>query len=341
MSENKNNASLEEKLNIKRIMKTNSIRDAIFLSIAIFIILPGGFFFILISYNLYRERKNFIKQNPSFEYTPELKDFLLGIIFFFFLYIIRFLSIKHIFLKSAEKTIVQIPSKDLRKKKVEKAAIARFRCLWYIIITIVGYYCLKDEEWLPKSLGGTARSLKDLNLFWEDLPYQAQNKKVIYYYMIQFGSALCTFVLQFKESRSRNSYGEFLLHDMATLMLLVISFLNNYIRMGAVVLFLHDISDIFSYGCKIFVDTDQTVLTFINYVSLIITWVYTRLYIFPFQVILQCFTNNIWARPELVGYIIIAICLITLLILHVYWIILLINIGIKFVFNGEFDDIQD
>jgi len=128
---------------------------------------------------------------------------------------------------------------------------------------------------------------------------------------------------------------------MATLILLVISFLNNYLRMGAVVLFLHDISDIFSYGCKIFVDTVYLKTTLFFYVSLVLSWFWTRLYVFPFQVILQCFTNNIWARPELVGYMIIAICLVTLLCLHVYWIVLILGIGVKFLRTGEADDMQD
>jgi len=325
---------------IKRLMKTNSTRDGIFLSMALFVILPVGLIFIYVSYNLYRERKNFVLEHKGFEYTPELKDFIIGIISCIIIYLIRVNSIKYIFTSRAEKTVIEFPSEELRNKKVEKAAFARFRTLWYIFITVVGYYCLKDVEWLPKTLGGKA-NFKDLNLFWEGLPYQPQERKVVIYYMIQFGSALCTFILQFKQNRTRNSYGELLLHDLATLVLLIISFLNNYLRMGAVVLFLHDISDIFSYGCKIFVDTEYLKTTLFFYVNLVLTWFWTRLYVFPFQVILQCFTNNIWARPELVGYMIIAICLATLLCLHVYWIVLILGIGVKFLRTGEADDMQD
>jgi len=85
-----------------------------------------------------------------------------------------------------------------------QAAFARFRSLWYLAITIIGYYCLKDVEYLPRTLGGKAR-FEDLNLFWDGLPYQPQDRKVVVYYMIQFGSALCTFILQFKQNRTRNS----------------------------------------------------------------------------------------------------------------------------------------
>jgi len=38
---------------------------------------------------------------------------------------------------------------------------------------------------------------------------------------------------------------------------------------------------------------------------------------------------------------IIAICLATLLCLHVYWIVLILNIGVKFLRTGEADDMQD
>jgi ceramide synthetase len=269
-----------------------------------------------------------------------IRDFKLALIFFAIIYFVRVNSVKYIFMKRAEKTVIDFPSKEYRQKKVFKAAYARFRCLWYIFIVSVGYYCLKDVEWFPRTLGGKAR-YKDLNLFWDELPYQPQERKVVIYYMIQIGSAICTFVLRFKQNHTRNNYSELLLHDMATIMLLSMSYLNNYLRMGSVVLFLHDISDIFSYGCKIFVDTVHEYITLFFYFGLVSTWFYTRIIIYPFEIILQCFTNNIWARPELVGYMIIAICLSTLLCLHIYWIIVFISIGTKYLRTGEADDLQD
>jgi len=50
---------------LKRLMKTNSTRDAIFLFTAVYIILPIGLIFIAISYNIYRERSVFVEQHPE------------------------------------------------------------------------------------------------------------------------------------------------------------------------------------------------------------------------------------------------------------------------------------
>jgi len=50
---------------IKRLMKTNSTRDGIFLFMAIFVILPIGLLFILKSYLLYKERKDFVKTHEG------------------------------------------------------------------------------------------------------------------------------------------------------------------------------------------------------------------------------------------------------------------------------------
>jgi len=61
----KKKLSREERYNIKRIMKTNSTRDAIFLSTALFVILPIGLIFIAVSYNIYRQRKNFVNTHPG------------------------------------------------------------------------------------------------------------------------------------------------------------------------------------------------------------------------------------------------------------------------------------
>lgn len=324
---------------IKRVMKTTSTRDAIFLWFALYVIFPGSVYFLFVSYNIYKERKQFSLEHPEFPYSPDIRYLGIAILTTIIVYTVREYTVNNIFMKKAEKMVLPIPSKSLRKKKVYKSAFAMYRTIWYVSITLFGYYCLKDEEWLPKLLGGKA-SFQDLAKFWVDLPYQKQEKKVMIYYMIQLGNALCTYLSQFK-NRSRNSYGEFLLHDEATITLLLLSFLNNYLRMGAVILILHDISDIFSYSCKIVVDTKHIYLTLAAFIGLITSWIYTRLYIFPFHVILQCFTNNIWARPELVGYTVIAICLIALLCLHVYWFFIFVAIGKKFIVTGEADDMQD
>jgi len=67
----KEKLSKNEKYTIKRIMRTNSTRDAIFLSTALFLILPVGLVFIFISYNIYRERKEFVAKYPLVSMTKK------------------------------------------------------------------------------------------------------------------------------------------------------------------------------------------------------------------------------------------------------------------------------
>ena len=55
----------EDNTVIRRLMKTNSTRDGIFLFMALFVILPIGIMFILVSYNIYKERKNFVKTHEG------------------------------------------------------------------------------------------------------------------------------------------------------------------------------------------------------------------------------------------------------------------------------------
>jgi len=59
----KRNSSKKKKSLIKRLFKTESTRDAIFFFTALFVILPAGLIFLYISFNIYRERKEFANKH--------------------------------------------------------------------------------------------------------------------------------------------------------------------------------------------------------------------------------------------------------------------------------------
>ncbi len=57
------------------------------------------------------------------------------------------------------------------------------------------------------------------------------------------------------------------------------------VKIGSLVLFVHDIADVVGYSIKASVDTQYTKVTLTLYVSLLVVWGFTRLYVFPVYVL--------------------------------------------------------
>ena len=58
-------------------------------------------------------------------------------------------------------------------------------------------------------------------------------------------------------------------------------YLINFIRIGTLVLFVHDVPDIFAYAIKFVVDTGNAPLILTFYFALLAVWGYVRLFVFP------------------------------------------------------------
>ncbi len=108
------------------------------------------------------------------------------------------------------------------------------------------------------------------------------------------------------------------------------------VRVGALVLFLHDIADVMAYSVKAVVDTRYTYVTLSAYAGLLAAWGYTRLYVFPFYVIPHAVVPGELTVAFLTGYAMIW----TLQALHLYWYTLFLIMGYRFAVSGKTVDIQ-
>ena len=132
---------------------------------------------------------------------------------------------------------------------------------------------------------------------------------------------------------------EMLLHHSITVLLVSLAYLMNYLPMSLLILFSHDISDAFVSYARFLVDTNSKYLAFFVYLFLIISWFYTRLIIFPFDLIrVSCYMNPM--MHEMYGIGILGAMVHVLVLLHLYWFVLLINMGIKFVKTSTPEDTQ-
>ena len=129
--------------------------------------------------------------------------------------------------------------------------------------------------------------------------------------------------------RKRSDFPEYVLHHFLTFTLILFSYVLNYLPIGAVVMILHDVTDL---GCSIFklvVDITPTVVQVIGYLFMIVPWVYFRLWFFPSHVILRIVEElQTWHSyvPANMAMITMLTAFLSLLFcLHVFWFYLMVK----------------
>jgi ceramide synthetase len=138
------------------------------------------------------------------------------------------------------------------------------------------------------------------------------------------------------ENRNHKSFIEYSMHHIITMYLLIFSYLGNLI-IGAPVLFIHNISDTMVALMRFFSDTDYQGVMPVLTISMVITWIYTRIFCFGvliYEVIfsMEYFATYQWLHPIFGGL------LISLYILHIFWTYLMLKIVYKFSQKGRLED---
>lgn len=92
-----------------------------------------------------------------------------------------------------------------------------------------------------------------------------------------------------------NDFEEMLLHHLATNSLYLAYIFGNQIPIGCFISFLHDLADVPGHTVKFVNTTKHTTLCAILFAITILTWFYTRVYIFP-QVNMYVFDGHTYAE---------------------------------------------
>lgn len=229
--------------------------------------------------------------------------------------------------------------------RVDRFAFCLFKLCYFVFIVSWGYRVLSDTDFLPPELGGKAGS-SIANTFRPDPPsYRNElvlDEQLMAYYMCQLAYHSHSLMFQFYLS-SRNDLLEMLLHHIVTIFLILFSFLSNYTKIGLIIGFIHDIADISSYAVKCFADSAYKKTTAVIFLSVLASWGYTRLYVFPFVTIKYLIVDCWHPKMNEVDISLIWFCIIMLVILqvlHCYWYGLFLYMGYRFVVTGSTKDVQ-
>lgn len=214
----------------------------------------------------------------------------------------------------------------LRKRFCE----ASWRCVFYLFAFVYGVLALYDKPWFY--------NLKDV---WAGFPKQSMLPSQYWYYILEMGFYL-SLVLRLTFDVKRKDFKEQVIHHTATMTLLSFSWISNYIRIGTLVMAVHDSSDILLEGAKVLNYAKWQKSSDGIFVVFTILFMVTRLVIFPFWLIHCTWVYPLDEFPPFFGYYFFNVMLSVLQLLHIYWAMLISRMVYKFIFSKlEGDDRSD
>lgn len=144
-------------------------------------------------------------------------------------------------------------------------------------------------------------------------------------------SAVCTQLFDVK----RKDFTEMIIHHIATLTLLVFSWILNFVRIGSLVLVSHDIADVIMEGAKTLRYLGYTNACNVLFITFTFTWLVTRLGFFPFYIIRSTFIETVSLFTDYYAvHIFFNFFLFVLLALHVFWFTLILKVAMKSLQSG-------
>jgi len=243
--------------------------------------------------------------------------------FSFTMLVALFLTLARVYVQSATMKL----AKHLEVKENVKFSESCWKSLYYVSSTTVGLTFVFTSDWFPN----TANCWRN---YPDGMPISTPLRIFTLYQLgFYWHSLYAHFVYEVK----RSDYWPLLLHHIATIVLINCSYQMNFHRIGLLIVVAHDVNDVFFEIGKLFVYMQKERVTNVLFVFLLISWVTTRLGIFPFMLIYSALfeSQNIIPYDISPFWLIFNSMLLFLLTLHIYWFGLMLRMAVRVVRGKE------
>ena len=237
-----------------------------------------------------------------------------------------------------------------------------FRLCYHSFISLVGLYFFWDAPWWDEAKGGT------VNLYI-NFPQDPVKPSMAWYYLFQaaynvdamFSLLEISLKVKFFPRKNplmpitirwadtvRGDFNEMMVHHIVTNALVFLSSHFRQTRIGSMVFWMHDISDVPVDLCKLANFVKWHNGTVFAFVSLCIMWFFTRLCVLPFKIWLSVYTESAYLcegnpthfQVYYYGYMPVFLVLLAALIgLHVVWFSMFIKMAYILIFEGKAKDV--
>ncbi|CAN1151118.1 ASC1-like protein [Linum perenne] len=269
------------------------------------------------------------------ESYPAYEDYIVLPALAFFFPTVRFLLDRFVFEKVGRRMIfgkghhiVKDEAED--RKKIRKFKESAWKCIYYLSAEILALTVTYNEPWFTNT-----------RFFWvgpgdQVWPDQQMKLKLKGLYMYTAGFyTYSIFALIFWETR-RADFGVSMGHHVATVILIVMSYILRFGRAGSIVLAIHDASDVFLEVGKMSKYSGAEGIASCAFLLFVLSWILLRLIYYPFWILwstsYEVVTILDIEKHEKDGpifYYVFNSLLYCLLVLHIYWWVLIYRMLVK------------
>ncbi|CAJ1060625.1 ceramide synthase 2-like [Xyrichtys novacula] len=210
-----------------------------------------------------------------------------------------------------------------RPSNTKKFCEASWRFVFYLAAFTAGLASLINTPWFW-----------DHRECWRGYPKQPVAEAHHWYYILEMGFYL-SLLLSVSVDVKRKDFKEQVIHHIATLFLIGFSYCANYVRVGTLVMFVHDSSDFLLESAKMFHYAGWTTTCDSLFVVFAVVFLVTRLVVLPSRVIYSTLVVSKDYFKPFNGYYFFNALLLVLQALHIFWAYLILRMVYKFVFLGK------
>ncbi|XP_038722840.1 LAG1 longevity assurance homolog 3-like isoform X2 [Tripterygium wilfordii] len=219
---------------------------------------------------------------------------------------------------------------DETRKKIRKFKESAWKCVYYLSAELLALSVTYEEPWFTNT---TNFWVGPGDQVWPDQKMKFKLKGV-YMYTAGFYT-YSIFALIFWETR-RSDFGVSMGHHVATVILIILSYILRFARVGSVVLALHDASDVFLEVGKMSKYSGAETMASLAFILFVLSWILLRLIYYPFWVLWSTSYEVILTLDKEkhpvdgpICYYVFNSLLYCLLVLHIYWWVLMFRMLVK------------
>lgn len=210
-----------------------------------------------------------------------------------------------------------------RPSNTKKFCEASWRFVFYTVAFTAGIGSLINTPWFW-----------DHRECWTGYPKQAVAESHYWYYLLEL-TFYVSLLLCVSVDIKRKDFKEQVIHHIATIFLIGFSYCGNYVRVGTLVMLVHDSSDFLLESAKMFHYAGWRRTCDTLFVIFSVVFLVTRLVVFPCKIIHTSLVAFLDFFDPFKGYYFFNGLLFVLQALHIFWAYLILRMVYKFVFMGK------
>ncbi|XP_057496298.1 ceramide synthase LOH2 [Actinidia eriantha] len=249
--------------------------------------------------------------------APSAWHFACAVYFAFGFVAARFLLDRFIFRRLAiwllSNGAFPLKMNETTRAKIVKCSESLWKLTYYATVEVCVAAITYHEPWF-----------RDVKGYFRGWPSQELKIPLKLFYMCQCGFYIYSIAALLSWETRRKDFSVMMSHHVVTVILIGYSYITSFFRIGSIVLALHDASDVFMEAAKVFKYAEKEIGASVCFGLFAISWLLLRLIFFPFRVIKASSYDSVEfldlseAYPTLIYYVFNTM-LITLLVFHIYW----------------------